>query len=81
MSGAQVRIKIWGVRGSTPTPQIENLKFGGNTSCVEIRNGENECVVFDAGSGIRLFPVHVDDMGATLMQERVFGSRRGQNRA
>ena len=39
MTGAQVRLKLWGVRGSTPTPQIENLKFGGNTPCLEIRNG------------------------------------------
>lgn len=62
MTGAQVRLKLWGVRGSTPTPQIENLKFGGNTSCLEIRNGENECVIFDAGSGIRA-------LGQTLMQE------------
>jgi phosphoribosyl 1,2-cyclic phosphodiesterase len=62
MDGTQVRIKFWGVRGSTPTPQIENLKFGGNTACLEIRNGANECVIFDAGSGIRA-------LGQTLMQE------------
>jgi len=48
-----VRVKFWGVRGSIPTPQIENLKFGGNTPCVEIRDGQNESVIFDAGSGIR----------------------------
>jgi phosphoribosyl 1,2-cyclic phosphodiesterase len=62
MDGAQVRLKFWGVRGSTPTPQIENLKFGGNTSCVEIRTAENECIIFGAGSGIRA-------LGQTLMQE------------
>jgi phosphoribosyl 1,2-cyclic phosphodiesterase len=62
MDGAQVRLKFWGVRGSTPTPQIENLKFGGNTPCVEIRTADNECVIFDAGSGIRA-------LGQTLMQE------------
>lgn len=62
MEGAQVRLKFWGVRGSIPTPQIENLKFGGNTPCIEIRNGENECVIFDAGSGIRA-------LGQTLMDE------------
>lgn len=62
MEGTQVRLKFWGVRGSTPTPQIENLKFGGNTPCLEIRNGDNECVIFDAGSGIRA-------LGQTLIQE------------
>ncbi len=58
----QARLKIWGVRGSTPTPQIENLKFGGNTACVEIRSAQNEAIIFDAGSGIR-------SAGQCLMQE------------
>ena len=62
MDGVQIRLKFWGVRGSTPTPQIENLKFGGNTSCLEIRTANNESVIFDAGSGIRA-------LGHTLMQE------------
>jgi phosphoribosyl 1,2-cyclic phosphodiesterase len=62
MNGTQVRLKFWGVRGSTPTPQIENLKFGGNTPCLEIRTAENDCVIFDAGSGIRA-------LGQTLMHE------------
>jgi phosphoribosyl 1,2-cyclic phosphodiesterase len=62
MDGVNVRLKFWGVRGSTPTPQIENLKFGGNTPCLEVRTTENECVIFDAGSGIRA-------LGQTLMQE------------
>ncbi len=57
-----LRLKFWGVRGSTPTPQIENLNFGGNTSCLEIRTGANESVIFDAGSGIRA-------LGQTLLQE------------
>jgi phosphoribosyl 1,2-cyclic phosphodiesterase len=59
---AQVRIKFWGVRGSTPTPQIENLKFGGNTSCVEVRTADNQCLIFDGGSGLRA-------LGQALMQE------------
>ena len=35
-----MRIKFWGVRGSTPTPQAENMRYGGNTSCVEVRVGD-----------------------------------------
>ncbi|MDP9170641.1 MAG: MBL fold metallo-hydrolase, partial [Acidobacteriota bacterium] len=50
------------MRGSTPTPQVENLVFGGNTSCVEIRTARNECLIFDAGSGIR-------NLGQRLMKE------------
>ena len=45
-------IKFWGVRGSTPTPQPENLRYGGNTSCVEVRlNGH--LYIFDCGTGFR----------------------------
>jgi phosphoribosyl 1,2-cyclic phosphodiesterase len=62
MNNSGVRIKIWGVRGSTPTPQIENLKFGGNTSCLEVRAIGHESVIFDAGSGIR-------GLGKALVEE------------
>ena len=45
-------VKFWGVRGSTPTPQLENLRYGGNTSCVEVRI-DNHIYVFDCGTGFR----------------------------
>ncbi len=40
MADSRLRLRFWGVRGSTPTPQVENLTFGGNTSCVEIRTAD-----------------------------------------
>jgi phosphoribosyl 1,2-cyclic phosphodiesterase len=47
-----MHIKFWGVRGSTPTPQRENMRYGGNTSCVEVRvNGG--LYIFDCGTGFR----------------------------
>jgi phosphoribosyl 1,2-cyclic phosphodiesterase len=46
-------VKFWGVRGSTPTPQAENLRYGGNTSCVEVRVGD-QIYIFDCGTGFRL---------------------------
>jgi phosphoribosyl 1,2-cyclic phosphodiesterase len=45
-------VRFWGVRGSTPTPQAENLRYGGNTSCVEVRAGQG-IYVFDCGTGFR----------------------------
>ncbi len=48
----RMRIKFWGVRGSTPTPQPENLRYGGNTSCVEVRL-EDRVFIFDCGTGLR----------------------------
>ena len=49
-----MRVRFWGVRGSTPTPQKENMGYGGNTSCIEIRTDSNEVLIFDGGTGIRL---------------------------
>jgi phosphoribosyl 1,2-cyclic phosphodiesterase len=48
------KIKFWGVRGSTPCPGPDTVKYGGNTACIELRFGEeNRLVIIDAGSGIR----------------------------
>jgi phosphoribosyl 1,2-cyclic phosphodiesterase len=56
-----MHIKFWGVRGSTPTPQPENLRYGGNTSCVEVRLNGN-IYVFDCGTGFRI-------LGKSLVRE------------
>jgi phosphoribosyl 1,2-cyclic phosphodiesterase len=53
-----MRVKFWGVRGSTPTPQPENLRYGGNTSCVEVRIGD-DLYIFDCGTGLRVFGRHL----------------------
>ncbi|MGH7939343.1 MAG: MBL fold metallo-hydrolase [Bryobacteraceae bacterium] len=45
-------VHFWGVRGSIPTPGPETVGYGGNTSCVELRCGD-ERLILDAGSGIR----------------------------
>jgi len=53
-----MRIKFWGVRGSTPTPQPENMRYGGNTSCVEVRLGDR-IYIFDCGTGFRILGHHL----------------------
>jgi hypothetical protein len=50
-SSKKLTIKFWGVRGSYPVPGPKTVQFGGNTSCVEIRN-QNHRIIFDAGTGI-----------------------------
>ncbi|HKF40042.1 MAG TPA: MBL fold metallo-hydrolase [Candidatus Acidoferrum sp.] len=51
-------VRFWGVRGSTPTPQPENLRYGGNTSCVEVRiNGQ--IYILDCGTGFRILGKHL----------------------
>ncbi|MCA8929159.1 MAG: MBL fold metallo-hydrolase [Alphaproteobacteria bacterium] len=46
-------IRFWGVRGSVPTPGPETVRYGGNTSCVEVTCGGRR-VVIDGGTGLRL---------------------------
>ena len=46
-----MEIKFWGVRGSIPTPGDKFIKFGGNTSCVEL-NVNDQIIIFDMGSGL-----------------------------
>jgi CheY-like chemotaxis protein len=46
------RLKLWGVRGSLPVPGPATIRYGGNTSCVEVR-ADGEIIVLDAGTGIR----------------------------
>ncbi len=45
-------VRFWGVRGSVPSPGPQTAAVGGNTSCVELRMGD-ETIVLDAGTGLR----------------------------
>lgn len=53
------RIRLWGVRGSIPVPGKSTVRYGGNTSCVEVR-ADGEIIILDAGSGIRLLGLALD---------------------
>jgi phosphoribosyl 1,2-cyclic phosphodiesterase len=48
---ASLRVRFWGTRGSYPMPGPTTLRFGGNTTCVEIRAG-SLLLIIDAGTGI-----------------------------
>ena len=59
-------LKFWGVRGSTPTPERRNSRYGGNTPCLEIRLNDGTLIILDCGSGMRA-------LGKSLIRE--FGAR------
>ena len=65
------RIIFWGVRGSIPTPGPDTVSVGGNTTCVEVKL-DNELIVFDGGTGMRLFGESLDDQES--VQARIFFS-------
>jgi phosphoribosyl 1,2-cyclic phosphodiesterase len=65
LAGPPVSVRFWGTRGSIPTPGPATQRYGGNTSCVEVRCGDN-ILMLDCGSGAR-------EMGLALNRE--FGER------
>jgi phosphoribosyl 1,2-cyclic phosphodiesterase len=57
-----MKIKFWGVRGSTPTPERRNSRYGGNSPCIEVRLANGTIIILDCGSGLRGF-------GKSLLRE------------
>ena len=55
-----MRVRFWGTRGSIATPGPGTVRFGGNTSCVEVTTDGGACFIFDCGTGAR-------PLGAELM--------------
>ncbi len=56
-----MRIKFWGTRGTRPTPGKRTLRYGGNTTCVEVRDKHGNLLIIDSGSGIA-------ELGSTFKQ-------------
>ncbi len=54
-------VRFWGVRGSIPCPGPDTVRYGGNTSCIEVRCG-GKPIILDAGTGIR-------ELGDALVKE------------
>ena len=76
MENSKFLIRFWGVRGSIPAPGPENVKYGGNTSCVEVRCGE-QLIILDAGSGIRKLGIELDkemSIDATILLSHFTGT-------
>jgi len=57
-----MKVKLWGVRGSIPSPGPKTVRYGGNTTCIEVRTDNNELIILDGGTGI--FP-----LSQTLLKE------------
>jgi phosphoribosyl 1,2-cyclic phosphodiesterase len=64
-----MKVRFWGVRGSIPVPGRSTNRYGGNTSCVEVRPDRAPPIIIDAGTGIRR-------LGKSLMED-AFGDGKG----
>ena len=65
-----MKVRFWGVRGSIPVPGRTTNRYGGNTSCVEVRPKGGHPIIIDAGTGLRR-------LGKSLMDE-MFGDGKGK---
>ncbi|WP_216904222.1 GAF domain-containing protein [Synechococcus sp. CCY 9618] len=59
-------VRFWGTRGSIAKPGRDTFRFGGNTSCVEVRSDGGTLLVIDCGTGAH-------GLGQALMRERPEG--------
>ena len=58
-----MQVKVWGCRGSLAVPGADTVRYGGNTSCVEVRGDEGEVLVLDAGTGMRPLGLQLEREG------------------
>jgi phosphoribosyl 1,2-cyclic phosphodiesterase len=47
-----MKFRFWGVRGSIPSPGPHTVRYGGNTTCIEVRSSAGTLIVLDAGTGV-----------------------------
>jgi len=58
------QVTFWGVRGTIPCAYSTHMKYGGNTSCLEVRVGD-ALFILDAGTGLRALGKRLRQEGAT----------------
>lgn len=54
-----LHVRVWGTRGSIPSPGRSTVRYGGNTPCLEVRTDTGWLVILDAGTGIRELGLHL----------------------
>ena len=47
-----MKFRFWGVRGSIPSPGPRTVRYGGNTTCIEVNSDDGALIVLDAGTGL-----------------------------
>ncbi|MEN9572751.1 MAG: hypothetical protein RL514_606 [Verrucomicrobiota bacterium] len=55
-----LRVQFWGTRGSLAKPGPATVRYGGNTSCVQVTSAAGTLVVLDCGTGLH-------DLGRALV--------------
>ena len=47
-----MKFRFWGVRGLPPSPGPRTVRYGGNTTCIEVRSEAGATIILDAGTGL-----------------------------
>jgi phosphoribosyl 1,2-cyclic phosphodiesterase/CheY-like chemotaxis protein len=66
-----VRVQFWGTRGSIPKPGPSTARYGGNTSCIEVRSARGTLVVIDCGTGAHSLGHNLMSSGANGMRGHI----------
>src|SRR3989344_3356051 len=66
-----MEIKIWGTRGSRPTPKPSHLKYGGNTTCAQIISVD-ELILIDSGTGMSELSDYMLSQGKFAVKGKLF---------
>ncbi len=65
-----MKVRFWGTRGSIACPRRDTIKYGGNTTCLEVETDEGDIIIIDAGTGI--FPLAQTLMARMPLQCSLF---------
>ena len=58
-----MKVRFWGTRGSIATPGPATVRYGGNTSCVEVRSSAGDIILIDCGTGAHAFGKALQEHG------------------
>ena len=62
-----MNVKVWGCRGSITSPGQRTLRYGGESTCIELTSDTGQKIIIDAGSGIR-------NLGHELLKDKTVSS-------
>jgi phosphoribosyl 1,2-cyclic phosphodiesterase len=58
-----MQVRFWGTRGSIATPGPTTVRYGGNTSCVEVRTDSGDIILIDCGTGAHALGQALEQQG------------------
>ena len=67
-----MKFRFWGVRGSIPSPGPRTARYGGNTTCIEVRTDNDTLIIIDGGTGLFSLAQSLIQNKAGAIQANIF---------